>query len=161
MPDYDQALELTPRDADAFCGRGWVYAQTGDYDAAIREYDHALQINPAYVRALADRRMAYKQKGDYLRAMGDSGHLLWLRFGVLRITICLFVLTVAVALALGLCFKRIRADSSSNWFLLLLRPAPQFHHLKDKGLQAGQIECINRRAARKSDDSLGLPASRK
>jgi tetratricopeptide (TPR) repeat protein len=76
IADYDQALRLTPGDADAFCGRACAYAQKGDYDRAIQDYDQALRINPTYIKALANRRLAYAQKGDYFHAMADRNRLL-------------------------------------------------------------------------------------
>jgi tetratricopeptide (TPR) repeat protein len=102
--DFDQALRLTPNDADAFYGRGLAYARRGYYDSAIQDYDQALRINSSYAAAFYNRSRAYMHKGDYLRAMADHGHFLWLKFGILGITIRVWLVVLAVAL--GFAFKR-------------------------------------------------------
>jgi hypothetical protein len=42
--------------------------------------------------------------------MADYGHLLWLKFGILGITIRPCIFALAVAVAFGLNFKRFRQD---------------------------------------------------
>lgn len=71
--EYDQALRLTPNDADAFYGRGLAYARRGYYDQAIQDYDQSLRINSNYAAAFYNRRRAYVHKGDFRRAMADHG----------------------------------------------------------------------------------------
>src|SRR5580700_8696172 len=37
--DYDQAIRLNPKDANAYTGRGNVYNAKGDYDRAFQDHD--------------------------------------------------------------------------------------------------------------------------
>jgi tetratricopeptide (TPR) repeat protein len=106
IPDFDQALRLTPNDADAFDNRGWAYAHKGDYKRAIQDYDQAIRLNASLADALHNRSLAYAHEGDYLRAMADRAHFLWLKFGIVGSVIRLCILAFVVALALG--FKRFR-----------------------------------------------------
>jgi len=68
-------------------------------------------LNASHANAFLNRSLAYARRGDYLRAMADRGHFLWLKFGILGITIRLCILAFAVALAFGFGFKRLRANS--------------------------------------------------
>jgi len=98
--DFDQALRLTPNDADAYHGRGWSYAQKGNYQRAFQDYSEALRIKPADLRAVADRRLAYLRNGDYLLAMADEGCLLCLNFAKAAGMIVVVFLVVLIVLAL-------------------------------------------------------------
>lgn len=101
---------MNPNLADAFDGRGWAYAQKGDYDRAIQD-NQALRINPIDAHALRNRSLAYARKGDYLRAMVDRGSFLWLKFGILGISIRLCLLALSVVVAFVYISKRLRANS--------------------------------------------------
>ena len=63
--------------------------------------------NRSMLSAIAQSQ-AYARKGDYVRAMADRGHLLWLRFGILGITIRLCLLILSIGIAIKLISKRLR-----------------------------------------------------
>ena len=70
-PFSDVGNCVNPSDANAFCGRGSVYAHRGDIDHAISDYDKALRLNPSLANALYDPGNAYVLNGDYDRAIQD------------------------------------------------------------------------------------------
>jgi tetratricopeptide (TPR) repeat protein len=69
IEDYDQAIRLNPKHADAFSNRGVAYSRKGDYDRAIENYNEAIRLNPKHAGALYGRGNAYRRKGDYDRAI--------------------------------------------------------------------------------------------
>ncbi len=52
LKKYDEATALDPTLADAYLGRGQLYAKTGSLDRASREYDHALELDPSSEEAV-------------------------------------------------------------------------------------------------------------
>ncbi len=71
IADYDQALRLDPKHANAYNGRGDAYNTKGEYDRAIADYDQALRLNPKDALAYIRRGNAYDNKGQYDRAIAD------------------------------------------------------------------------------------------
>lgn len=69
IKDYDEAIRLNPRHADAFSNRGVAYARKRNYDRAIQDYDEAIQLNPRHADAFSNRGVAYARKKDYERAI--------------------------------------------------------------------------------------------
>jgi tetratricopeptide (TPR) repeat protein len=55
MRDFNRALELNPRDANAYVGRGTLLTRTGRHVAALKELAHAIEIDPRYAEAYAKR----------------------------------------------------------------------------------------------------------
>src|SRR5271168_4285689 len=53
IEDYNQAIE--PDFADAFKGRGAVYAKKGQYDRAMQDLDEAIKLKPDDAEALNNR----------------------------------------------------------------------------------------------------------
>jgi tetratricopeptide (TPR) repeat protein len=96
IPDYDEALRLKPGDADALYGRGLAYRHLGEYDRALHDYDQALRIKPSLGDAFRDRSLVRVHKGNYLRAIADYGHWMWVKFGILGVTIRLCILSFAI-----------------------------------------------------------------
>ncbi len=45
ISDYNKALELNPKFAEAYYNRGLAYKSKGEYDRAITNYDKALDAN--------------------------------------------------------------------------------------------------------------------
>jgi tetratricopeptide (TPR) repeat protein len=68
---YDQAIQLDPKNAVAYVGRGFAYALKGDHDRAIQNYDQAIQLDPKSAVAYRNRGVAYASKGDNQRAIQD------------------------------------------------------------------------------------------
>ena len=71
IQDYDQAIRLNPRDADAFDGRGGAYNSKGEYDRAIQDFDQAIRLEPNAAHAFYNRGSAYYMKIEYDRAIRD------------------------------------------------------------------------------------------
>ncbi len=71
IADYDQAIQLNPKDALAFNNRGWAYERKGDHDRAIADFDHAIRLNPKDAIAFNVRGIAYRAKNDLDRAIAD------------------------------------------------------------------------------------------
>ncbi|TIX03958.1 MAG: tetratricopeptide repeat protein, partial [Mesorhizobium sp.] len=45
IADYDQAVDLDPKLADAYYALGLAWAHKGDHDQAIIDYDQAIALN--------------------------------------------------------------------------------------------------------------------
>ena len=72
ISDYNKAIELNPRFADAYVIRGLAYAQgKGQFDKAIADYNKAIELNPRYAKAYYNRGLAYFFKKEYDNAWND------------------------------------------------------------------------------------------
>ncbi len=71
ISDYSKALEINPRDAEAYYNRGIVYNRKGQYDEAISDFSKALEINQRYALAYQNRGIAHDNKGEYDQAISD------------------------------------------------------------------------------------------
>ncbi len=71
IQDFDAALRLNPKSADALHNRGLTYARKGEYDRAIQDYDQAIRLNPNDAQAFNNRGNVYVTKGQYDRAIQD------------------------------------------------------------------------------------------
>ncbi len=71
IADYNQAIKLNPKDAEAFNNRGVAYGYKGEYDRAIADYNQAIKLNPQLAEAFNNRGIAYYDKGEYDRAIAD------------------------------------------------------------------------------------------
>jgi tetratricopeptide (TPR) repeat protein len=71
LADFNKALELNPRLAEAYSNRGWAYFEKGQYDQAIADCDKALELNPRLAEAYNNRAIAYYLKKDYDKAWED------------------------------------------------------------------------------------------
>jgi tetratricopeptide (TPR) repeat protein len=68
---FDKAIQLNPRDGDAFRGRGSAYFFKQKYDLAIASLNEAIRLDPKNSVAYANRGCAYGSKGDYDKAIAD------------------------------------------------------------------------------------------
>src|SRR6516162_5039636 len=71
MADFDTALGLDSKDADALYERGNVYLHRKDYGKAIADYDAAIRLRPDAADAWDNRGIAYDQSGQHERAIQD------------------------------------------------------------------------------------------
>jgi lipoprotein NlpI len=71
MADYNEAIRLDPKFAQAFNGRGNTYSAKGDLDRAMADYNEAIRLDPKYAHAFNGRGNTYSAKGDLDRAMAD------------------------------------------------------------------------------------------
>ena len=69
--DYDMAIELEPRLAKAYCGRGYAKRLLNRCEEAITDYDEALQLNPNYVECYTERGLAKRRLLQYEAALAD------------------------------------------------------------------------------------------
>ena len=76
IADFNQALQLHPKDAEIFSNRGIAYYYKKEYDRAIADYNQALLLNPKYANAFYNRGMAYNDKKEYDRAIADFNQAL-------------------------------------------------------------------------------------
>ena len=71
IADYDAAIRLNPKSAEAFHNRGSAWASKGDPDRAIADYDAAIRLDPGESSTYAGRAVERAIKGDYARAVTD------------------------------------------------------------------------------------------
>jgi lipoprotein NlpI len=71
IADYDAAIKLHPKSADAHYNRGNAWARKGDPDRAIADYDAAIRLDPKEAAAYGGRAVEWSVKGDYARAIAD------------------------------------------------------------------------------------------
>ena len=64
-------IEIDPRYAEAYVGRGIVYRLKGDNDHAIADYTQAIEINPRYANAYFNRGGIFETEGARDRAIAD------------------------------------------------------------------------------------------
>ena len=81
IADYDEAIRLKPRDAQAHYHRGLAYYRSGDDVRAIADYDAAIHLDPAYSAAYDGRGNAHDRQGDPARAKADHEQAARLRDG--------------------------------------------------------------------------------
>jgi tetratricopeptide (TPR) repeat protein len=71
MADFDEAISLTPKSAEAYGSRGWAYARYGDFDNAIDDLSTAVRFDPCNAAAYCVRGWAEENKGDSMSAITD------------------------------------------------------------------------------------------
>jgi tetratricopeptide (TPR) repeat protein len=73
---FSTAIEIIPRDHQAYNFRGVARALKGDFEEAIADYNKALTLRPRYAEAYNNRGFARTQKGDLQRALNDYSRAL-------------------------------------------------------------------------------------
>jgi tetratricopeptide (TPR) repeat protein len=76
IAEFNKAIELNPRDAEAYNYRGSAYLKKGQIDRAISDYDQVLRLKPRYAEVYTDRGVAYGAKGQYDGALADFNRAL-------------------------------------------------------------------------------------
>ncbi|MGD8382892.1 MAG: tetratricopeptide repeat protein, partial [Syntrophobacterales bacterium] len=72
ISDYNKAIELNQRHAEAYNARGGAYLAKGQYDKAISDFSMAIELNRRYAEAYSNRGGAYALgKGQYDLAIAD------------------------------------------------------------------------------------------
>ncbi len=69
IPDYDKAIAVNPKFANAYANRGEAYRVQDEFDRAIAEFNQAIMLNPKFAIAYDNRGISLCAKGR-LRA-GD------------------------------------------------------------------------------------------
>src|ERR1019366_4611242 len=62
--DFNKAIELDPKDANAYINRGIAKQARNDLDSAITDYNRAIELNSRYAPAYVNRGSATRAKGD-------------------------------------------------------------------------------------------------
>ena len=68
---YEQAIQLDPKSAATYVGRGLAYGAKGDYDRAIQDCNQAIQLDPKNAVAYQNCGAIHEGKGDHDRAIQD------------------------------------------------------------------------------------------
>lgn len=71
IEDFNQAIELDPRNALAYNRRGDAYYRLGDYEQAQADSSQAILLNPQDANAYYDRGFAFSELGKYKEAIAD------------------------------------------------------------------------------------------
>ncbi|MRS13106.1 MAG: tetratricopeptide repeat protein [Actinobacteria bacterium] len=74
----NQVLEVDPNNADAHLLFGYVHADAGDYDEAMRASHRALAINPLLPAARYILGIIYQRQGDAIRAVSELKKTLYI-----------------------------------------------------------------------------------
>ena len=70
--DFNKAVKLNPKNADAYYGRGIAYTDKQDYDLAITNFTNAIELSLEYVvEAYYARGIAYINKQNFDCAIDD------------------------------------------------------------------------------------------
>ena len=70
IPDFDEAIALSPNFAEAYGMRGGTYNSLGEYRRAIEDLDLTIELAPTAF-AYTERGVAYNGLGEYHRAIED------------------------------------------------------------------------------------------
>src|ERR1700720_4501314 len=81
IEQFNRAIEIDPKYAPAYHGRGVAYFRQGEWDRAIADFGEAIRLDPADARARYDRGVAYSRAGEYDRAIADFGDAIRLNPG--------------------------------------------------------------------------------
>ena len=73
---FSTAIEIIPRDYQAYNYRGVAWALMGKYDKALADYNKALEIRPRYAEAYNNRGFARTENGDLSNALNDYARAL-------------------------------------------------------------------------------------
>jgi len=71
IADFDMAIKLRPKEADAYIKRGFAYDRKDDYNHAIADFGMAITLRPKNASAYTMRADAYEKAGDKDRAIAD------------------------------------------------------------------------------------------
>jgi len=71
IKDFNKAIEINPKYANAYYDRGLAKAKLGDYRGALKDYNKTIEINPKHKMAYAFRGVAKANLGDYRGAIED------------------------------------------------------------------------------------------
>ena len=71
IADCTKIIELDPRNARAYYGRGWAYEKKGEWDKAIADYSKIIELEPENALAYQNRGLAYESTGKLDKAITD------------------------------------------------------------------------------------------
>jgi Flp pilus assembly protein TadD len=71
MLHLNKAIELAPRRANFYCGRGWAKERMTAFDEALSDYNNAIKLDPSEYCGYYNRAFFYLDKGDSAQAVKD------------------------------------------------------------------------------------------
>ncbi|MDB4444352.1 tetratricopeptide repeat protein [bacterium] len=71
ISDYNKAIGLDPKFAEAYNNRGSAYFPQGQYDQAISDFNMVIELDPKFAKAYNNRGSAYFPQGQYDQAISD------------------------------------------------------------------------------------------
>jgi tetratricopeptide (TPR) repeat protein len=71
LDDYNEAVELAPKNAKPYYNRALFYVALGDGAAALRDFDKTLSIDPKLVSALRQRAIFHVTQKNFSSALED------------------------------------------------------------------------------------------
>ena len=71
IANFDKAIEINPRYAEAYNNRGIAYLRKGQYDKAISDFTKVIEINPKDAMAHENRGLVYAILGQYDKSTSD------------------------------------------------------------------------------------------
>lgn len=83
IKDFDGAIKLDPKYANAFANRAQAYLNKGDYERAALDYDEAIRLKPTLEALRSGRCWAGAIIGDLQAALADCNEALRLAPNVL------------------------------------------------------------------------------
>ena len=79
VKDFDESIQLDPKDATTYTSRGIALVGKGDHNAAIKDFTEAIRRNPKDDTAYTFRGLAWGLKGDYDAAIKDYNEAIRLK----------------------------------------------------------------------------------
>ncbi len=76
MQDYDEAINLDPKNAGAYVNRALALARQGDFEAAMKDYAKAIALNPRQWQAYFNRAAELKDSGKLREAVADLSQVI-------------------------------------------------------------------------------------
>ena len=74
LADYNKAIDLDAKCAQAYDSRSFIEICKGDFDSAIADSTRAIELAPGNPGAFYDRGVARDNKGDFDGAISDYAH---------------------------------------------------------------------------------------
>lgn len=71
IQDFNEALRIDPRDAQAYTNRGAMFERKKEYARAIADHTRAIELDNNHKDAWYNRGVAYHALGDKQRAIAD------------------------------------------------------------------------------------------
>ncbi|KKQ79541.1 MAG: hypothetical protein UT02_C0032G0003 [Parcubacteria group bacterium GW2011_GWC2_38_7] len=83
--NFNKALEINPKHAEAYINRGNAYFFKGQHNEAIKDFNKAIEIEPGNAEAYISRGNIYSAKSEYDEAIADLNRALEVNLRYARI----------------------------------------------------------------------------
>lgn len=71
LADFEEALNINPRNSSAYSYRGFVNHRQGNFAEAVADFNKAIDLDPENMMSHYNRGMAYHRIGDKAKACAD------------------------------------------------------------------------------------------